>query len=34
MKTLDQIAALARAFFSRFFESEITAGTDDLKQSF
>lgn len=32
--TRDQVDALARAFFARFFESEITAGTDDLKQSF
>ena len=28
----EQVDALARAFFARFFESEITAGTDDLKQ--
>ena len=34
MKGLDQVDALARAFFARFFESEITSGTDDLKQSF
>ena len=34
MKVLEQVDALARAFFARFFESEITAGTDDLKQSF
>ena len=30
----EQVDALARAFFARFFESEITAGTDDLKQAF
>jgi hypothetical protein len=30
----EQVDALSRAFFARFFESEITAGTDDLKQSF
>lgn len=30
----EQVSALARAFFARFFESEITAGTDDLKQAF
>ena len=29
-----QLDALARAFFVRFFESEITTGTDDLKQFF
>ena len=29
-----QVDALARAFFIRFFESEITTGTDDLKQFF
>ena len=29
-----QLDALARAFFARFFESEITTGTDDLKQFF
>ena len=34
MKVVEQVDALARAFFARFFESEITAGTDDLKQSF
>ena len=34
MKAAAQVDALARAFFARFFESEITAGTDDLKQSF
>jgi len=32
--SLDQINALARAFFGRFFESEITTGTDDLKGAF
>ena len=30
----EQADALARAFFARFFESEITAGADDLKQTF
>ena len=30
----EQVDALTRAFFARFFESEITAGTDDLKQAF
>ena len=30
----DQTRALARAFLARFFENEITAGTDDLKASF
>ena len=29
-----QVDALTRAFFARFFESEITAGTDDMKQAF
>ena len=29
-----QVAALARTFLVRFFESEITTGTDDLKQFF
>ena len=29
-----QIDALTRAFFARFFESEITAGADDMKQTF
>ncbi len=29
-----QVDALTRAFFARFFESEITAGADDLKQAF
>jgi len=29
-----QVDALARAFFARFFESEITAGADDMKQTF
>ena len=29
-----QMAPLARAFLLRFFESEITSGTDDLKQFF
>lgn len=29
-----QIDALARAFFARFFESELTAGVDDMKHSF
>jgi hypothetical protein len=29
-----QVNALGRAFFVRFFESEITTGTDDLKQFF
>lgn len=32
--TPDQVNALARAFFGRFFESEITTGTDDLKGAF
>ena len=31
---VDQGRALTRAFLSRFFESEITTGTDDLKGSF
>ena len=31
---LDQVDALSRAFLIRFFESEITAATDDLKQPF
>jgi hypothetical protein len=31
---LDQFRALTRAFLARFFENEITAGTDDLKTSF
>lgn len=31
---LDQFRALTRSFFARFFESEITAGADDMKQSF
>ena len=31
---LDQGRALARAFLARFFESEITSGTDDMKGSF
>ena len=30
----NQVDALARAFFARFFESELTAGLDDMKQSF
>ena len=30
----NQIAALSQAFLARFFESEITTGADDLKQSF
>ena len=30
----DQIRALTRAFLARFFENEITTGTDDLKTSF
>lgn len=30
----DQIRAMTRAFLARFFENEITAGTDDLKASF
>ncbi len=34
MRAVEQVDALARAFFARFFESEITEGTDDLKQSF
>jgi hypothetical protein len=29
-----QVSALARAFLARFFESDITTGADDLKQSF
>jgi hypothetical protein len=29
-----QVAALTRAFLARFFENEITSGTDDLKTSF
>jgi len=32
--TLDQLEALVRAFFARFFESEITTGTDGLKGPF
>jgi hypothetical protein len=28
---LDQFRALTRAFLARFFENEVTAGTDDLK---
>lgn len=34
MTGLVQADALARTFFARFFESEITSGTDDLKQTF
>ena len=35
MKELrNQLDALTRAFLVRFFESEITTGTDDLKRSF
>lgn len=30
----EQMRALARAFLARFFENEVTAGTDDLKGSF
>jgi hypothetical protein len=30
----DQVRALTRAFFSRFFESEITTGADDMKGTF
>ena len=30
----EQVDALTRAFFARFFESEVTAGIDDLKQTF
>jgi hypothetical protein len=30
----DQFQALTRAFLARFFENEITSGTDDLKTSF
>ena len=30
----DQLIPLARAFFARFFESDITTGTDDLKGSY
>jgi hypothetical protein len=30
----DQIRALTRAFLARFFESEITTGADDMKNSF
>lgn len=30
----DQVRALTRAFLARFFENEITTGTDDLKTSF
>ena len=33
-RLLGQVDALARAFLVRFFESEITTGTDDLKQFF
>ena len=31
---INQVDALTRAFFARFFESEITAGADDMKQAF
>ena len=34
MNSSDQVAALSHAFLGRFFESEITTGVDDLKQSF
>ena len=34
LRTGDQTRALGRAFLARFFENEITAGTDDLKTSF
>ena len=30
----EQFRALTRAFLARFFENEITSGTDDLKTSF
>jgi hypothetical protein len=30
----EQFLALTRAFLARFFENEITSGTDDLKTSF
>src|SRR3970282_831827 len=30
----DQFAALVHSFLARFFENEITSGTDDLKASF
>src|SRR6266545_1184158 len=30
----DQVRALTRTFLARFFENEITTGTDDLKTSF
>jgi hypothetical protein len=30
----DQVRAMGRAFLARFFENEITTGTDDLKTSF
>ena len=30
----DQLLPLTRAFFGRFFESDITTGTDDLKGSY
>ena len=30
----EQVRALTRAFLARFFENEITSGTDDLKTSF
>ena len=30
----DQFGALVRSFLARFFENEITSGTDDLKNSF
>ena len=32
--TIEQLDALTRAFLARFFESEITSGSDDLKHSF
>jgi len=34
LNAADQTRALGRAFLARFFENEITAGTDDLKTSF
>lgn len=30
----DQVSALTRTFFARFFETEITAGADDMKGTF